>query len=1238
MSESNQKYEIMLDAPKQAVQAGNTLTVRGWLISFHNEVLGLRINKNNQTHEIEYGLPREDVLKVRPQYETSRALLSGFETEYDFEEDGMYDIEADFGDGFEKVLNFELIIKEPLYKHYFNPDVAENIAEHKTVIDAKKKYYHREASDQSYELNDKDPRLVAFYLPQYHPLAQNDETWGKGFTEWTNVTQGTPRFVGHEQPILPSDLGFYDLRNEFVIKNQIDLAKKYGIRAFCFYYYWFSGEKILDTPINSFLEHTEWDFNFMICWANENWTKRWDGQDNEVIISQKYRNDDPIKFIQDVEHILLDTRYLREDGKPLLAVYRGSELKKPKEYIRIWRDYFREKHNIELHIVSMMNFDSSDPRKQGFDAGVEFAPLSIYKNPQFDKERATVKNFRNSFIDTNYLGNAIDYRALLSTANGYSEFDFPTYKSVSPSWDNDARKKGKQSGVFYAANADNYGKWLKETIDRSSHETNSPLIFINAWNEWGEGAVLEPTLGYGHANLLRTAEVIAEYSSSPINKKNFPMHGLKTSQKTSDTVVLVHVFYEKEWINISKKIQAANFSHDLFITLPSRANHLSTLILKEHPKAIIIDVPNRGRDVLPFVIMANKLKDLGYEYLLKLHTKRTVHRNDGSEWLDSIVSSLIGEGKTVKTIVDELKTGTAIIGPAGHYVSLWENSVSTKKTILEYLNKQNSAINTIDEYQKYGFFAGTMFWCRMDALNEMVSWMLCPEDFESERGQRDGTLAHALERMITVIPQLESKRIAETDGKMIKILSKNDGERAYEFNQSSNRTADITNAPIYKSVLDYKKEIIRLENSIKNKDNQLNQVIRTYTGTVNSKSYRAGRLLLSTPRAARIFYRKSRNILGLAKNDHTQKKKINDIYNIQIRNERTMVQVNLYIRSYYHPTSSTFIRLVSPFSDKNLQDITTIALRDGEKPRFYKKSNVIIVQRTAITHLEDAIKLVKHVRENDIKLFVDTDDAFGELDVTHPQYELQKERVDALNYVIENADEVWFSTKQLQNLYSLPLSKVVRNTLDPKVWPKLLSKEVTPPSETSPLRAVYMGTVTHSQDFEMIVPALEKLHKALPGQFKLYVIGVSAKLAEKPWVEVLKPNSALYPEFTKWFSELPQFDIGLSPLVDNSFNKSKSDIKCLDYLANGIKPIVSDVTAYKNKELDELIVRVSNTIEDWYAALEKEVNQRVQSRKEMQKHAKKGFDYIVKERSPATAAKQIRDSIEKSNKNSSKKD
>ena len=344
-------------------------------------------------------------------------------------------------------------------------------------------------------------RLIAFYLPQYHPIPENDLWWGKGFTEWTNVTKAKPNFEGHYQPQLPADLGFYDLRLPEVREASAGLAREYGIYGFCYYYYWFNGKKLLNRPLDDVLQSENPNFPFCICWANENWTRQWDGCDSDILISQHYSKANDIKFIKDLIPVLQDNRYIKIKGKPLLLLYRVELLPNPKRTVKIWREECQKAGVGEIYLAYTQSFNClSDPADFGFDAAVEFPPHGM-NVPVGPPSPVTNPDFKGEIYDyvltaENYINRELD--------------SYKLYRTVMPAWDNTPRRQN-DSHIFINVTPDHYAYWLTCMIEqtRKLKFGDERIVFINAWNEWGEGNYLEPDQRFGHQYLEATRDALS---------------------------------------------------------------------------------------------------------------------------------------------------------------------------------------------------------------------------------------------------------------------------------------------------------------------------------------------------------------------------------------------------------------------------------------------------------------------------------------------------------------------------------------------------------------------------------------------------------------------------------------------------------------------------------------------------------------------------------------------------------
>ena len=355
----------------------------------------------------------------------------------------------------------------------------------------------------------KNIRPIAFVLPQFHPIPENDKWWGKGFTEWTNVTKAEPLFRGHYQPHLPTDLGFYDLRLPEAREAQVNIAKEHGIYGFCYYHYWFNGKRLLNYPVDEMLRLKEPNMPFMLCWANENWTRRWDGQENDILIRQEYSFEDDKKHMRWLcENVFSDKRYIKVNNCPVFVIYRHDLFPDIEKTGKIWREIATKEYGYKgLYLCITESFGNTTiPSEIDFDAAIEFSPHQVLNN--------IIKSSKKKFFNE-WLGlKKVSKHSLRNFELGVNQCinrkvpDYKLYRSVTPSFDNTARKK-VNGVVGIGSSPELYYKWLKflknNFIPFSDDEN---FIFINAMNEWAEGNHLEPCMKYENKYLEATKNAL----------------------------------------------------------------------------------------------------------------------------------------------------------------------------------------------------------------------------------------------------------------------------------------------------------------------------------------------------------------------------------------------------------------------------------------------------------------------------------------------------------------------------------------------------------------------------------------------------------------------------------------------------------------------------------------------------------------------------------------------------------
>lgn len=352
--------------------------------------------------------------------------------------------------------------------------------------------------------NKTDPRVLAFYLPQYHQVPENDAWWGEGFTDWVNVAKAQPLYDGHLQPATPGELGEYDLSDPEIMRQQAALASEHGVDGFVMYHYWFDGKPMLDTPLRNLLADPSIDFPFALCWANEHWTRSWDGLEKDVLLAQTYPDGWHDRYYDDILPALTDPRYLRVDGVPLLVVYRIGQVPSGRAVIESWKRRAVADGLGGLHVLAVT--PSRD--FEGFDGDLASTLDGLVRFPPGSGIALQSVSHLAPRLVKGTSGDVLSYDAAVDGADlvAAGPHGLRVHPGVMPGWDNTPRR-AEAAYAFHGGNPVSFRRWLARAADAAVAGGPDPLLFVNAWNEWAEGAHLEPDARFGRGNLEAVADV-----------------------------------------------------------------------------------------------------------------------------------------------------------------------------------------------------------------------------------------------------------------------------------------------------------------------------------------------------------------------------------------------------------------------------------------------------------------------------------------------------------------------------------------------------------------------------------------------------------------------------------------------------------------------------------------------------------------------------------------------------------
>ena len=583
-----------------------------------------------------------------------------------------------------------------------------------------------------------DIKVIAFYSPKFYTISERDNLFGQNLSDWDYVNKAKSLLAGHYQPRKPGDeinyLGYYDNSDIQIITKQIKLAKSHGIYGFGIYYYWFSGKIIYEKPLDIYIKNKNIDFPFFLIWKNIN-CKNLINNINKNIKEEKIcKSDNPEQFIYDIKKYILDTRYIRINGKPVIGIYEPLNINNLNLTLRIWREKAKEFSIGDIYIlINLNNYDVNNlENTKLFDAAYEFPPKNgLYKF----KVQNTISHIYTGLI----------YNSLNFTNN---RKNFPIFRGSMLEYD-DSSKNGKNGLIFDEYSPEKFYFINKEIIKwtKSHYNLSNRFIFINAWNEWSEGCYLEPDEKYGYSSINALSKALFN-----ITFNNYNLFNLNSS---SYIAVQAHVYYENLINEIIEKTNNIPVKFDLLITTTSLNKYK---IIGEYIKKNsnsknyeIKIVENKGRDILPLL---NQLKNMvkKYKYICHIHSKKTEnHPYLGKNWRYYLYNNLLGSKEIVSEILSDFENYDRLgfIFPETYFQILLYFGKKRKKMNEMYLNYLLKTMFPNNEYQtgnQLDFPAGNMFWARVLSIYQIFELNIL-DKFPKEKGQIDCTIMHGIERI-----------------------------------------------------------------------------------------------------------------------------------------------------------------------------------------------------------------------------------------------------------------------------------------------------------------------------------------------------------------------------------------------------------------------------------------------------------------------------------------------------------